>query len=520
MGSGGFDAVLGNPPWERIKLQEQEFFASRDAEIAEAPNAAARTKLITRLKAAPAGSRERRLHDEFEQAKRAAEASSVFARVPGEDGGRFPLTGRGDVNTYALFAEHFTRLVGTRGRAGVIVPTGIATDSTTAPFFSALVNNGRLASLFDFENKEGLFASVHRSYKFCLLTTGHGLNTTTFAFFLTNAAGLTETERVYSLSSEQIRKLNPNTRVAPALRSRTDSTIVRAIYERLPVLVDETANAISDPWNFRYMTKMFDMADSSDDFRTSAQMKMAGYRKDNSDWIADTKDGERYIPLYEAKMVSFYDHRAASYAERGDDRGFRVLPETSDDEHKDPNFEVEPYYWINAKKFENRIAGRNWPHSWILGWKDVAAVTNERTVTVVAIPRVAVGHTFRVMFVQGGKISPVVLLANLASLPLDYIARLKFGGLHLTVETLKQLPVLPPNSYGEHDTHFVVSRVLELTYTSHAMAPFARELGFKGPPFAWDEERRALLRAELDAFYARAYGLNRDELRYILDPPT
>ncbi len=61
-------------------------------------------------------------------------------------------------------------------------------------------------------------------------------------------------------------------------------------------------------------------------------------------------------------------------------------------------------------------------------------------------------------------------------------------------------------------------RVLELTYTSRSMAPFARDLGYDGPPFLWDEDRRALLRAELDAWYARAYGLSRDELRYILDP--
>src|SRR5262249_4887659 len=146
----GFDVVLGNPPWERIKLQEQEFFAPREPEIAQAPNAAARGRLIAKLKDASPGTRERTLFDEFEAAKRTAEALSVFARVDGEDGGRFPLTGRGDVNTYALFAELFASLASKRGRAGVIVPTGIATDATTAPFFGALVSGHRLAQLIDF----------------------------------------------------------------------------------------------------------------------------------------------------------------------------------------------------------------------------------------------------------------------------------------------------------------------------------------------------------------------------------
>ena len=80
-------------------------------------------------------------------AKRLAEAASVFAR----ELGRFALTGRGDVNTYALFAEHFASLASARGRAGVIVPTGIATDATTAPFFAALIDGKRLARLIDFE---------------------------------------------------------------------------------------------------------------------------------------------------------------------------------------------------------------------------------------------------------------------------------------------------------------------------------------------------------------------------------
>jgi hypothetical protein len=124
-------------PALRIKLQEQEFFAAREPEIAQAPNAAARGRLIAKIKDFTPGTRERALYEEFEGTKRAAEASSIFARVPAEDGGRFPLTGRGDVNTYALFAELFANLTRASGRAGMIVPTGIATDATTARFFDA-----------------------------------------------------------------------------------------------------------------------------------------------------------------------------------------------------------------------------------------------------------------------------------------------------------------------------------------------------------------------------------------------
>ena len=131
---GGFDVVLGNPPWERIKLQEQEFFAQRSPAIANAPNKAARERLIKKLEASDAGAAEKLLYQEFVDAKRAAEAGSEFIRK----GGFFPLTGVGDVNTYALFAEQFLNLVNETGRAGIIVPTGIATDDSTKAYFEAI----------------------------------------------------------------------------------------------------------------------------------------------------------------------------------------------------------------------------------------------------------------------------------------------------------------------------------------------------------------------------------------------
>ena len=112
----------------------------------------------------------------------------------------------------------------------------------------------------------------------------------------------------------------------------------------------------------------------------------------------------------------------------------------------------------------------------------------------------------------------MLLLANLNSLVLDYACAQKIGGTDIRKHNFSQLPILGPSSYSDADLTFIVPRALELTYTNPSMAPFAHDLGYDGPPFAWDEDRRAQVRAELDAWYARAYGLTRDELRYILDP--
>jgi len=538
MARGGFDLVLGNPPWERIKLQEQEFFAAREPEIAEAPNAAARSRLIAKLKEAEPETRERRLYEEFEAARRLAEATSAFARLDGKEGGRFALTGRGDVNTYALFAELFASLVSPRGRAGVIVPTGIATDATTAPFFASLVEGRRLATLLDFENRNAIFPAVHRSYKFSLLTMGRDVKQAGFAFFLTDTAQLTDPERRFTLSPQEIARINPNTKTAPVFRSRADAELTAKIYDRVPVLIDEAKGKDGNPWGLSF-ARLFDMSNDSGLFRTAAQLDEAGYVRDGTDWILserlapgqrlmDLEGGrdarsldlhgggsasrvERYVPLYEAKMIHQFDHRWATYdgIESRD-----VTPA----EKADLAFEPRPRYWVPEAEVDERLGAKGWKRQWLMGWRDICRSTDERTVISTAFPRVGVNHKTPLFFVEHKPRLAAAMLANWLSLTLDFVARQKIGGTSLTYFYLKQLAVLPPASYGSEHLDFLIPRVLELTYTSNAMAPFARDLSYQGSPFSWNENRRATLRAELDAFYARAYGLTRDELRYILDP--
>ena len=230
MAQGGFDVVLGNPPWERIKLQEQEFFAARDPDIAEARNKAERERRIREL-----AHRNPELHAEFQHAKREADAGSLFVRASH----RFPLTAVGDVNTYALFAELAAQLHLDGGRAGLILPTGIATDKSTSAFFAHLVASRRLVSLFDFENREGIFPAVDSRQKFCLMTLAREVRQAQYAFFLTRPEHLRDRRRRFSLTAEDIARINPNTKTAPIFRSRADAELTRAIYARVPVLVRE-----------------------------------------------------------------------------------------------------------------------------------------------------------------------------------------------------------------------------------------------------------------------------------------
>jgi hypothetical protein len=509
---GGFDVVLGNPPWERIKLQEQEFFAGHP--VADEPNAAARTRAIAKLAEAPEGTPDRTLYESFQIAKRIAEATSTFARVPGDSGGRYRYTGTGDVNTYALFAEHFLNLTRDSGGAGLIVPTGIATDATTAPFFGHLVSSQRLAGLIDFENSAPLFAGVHRSFKFCLLTIGSGVAEAGFAFFLTDPVQLEQSERRFTLSPAQIAQINPNSKTVPIFRTHRDATLSAAIFGRVPVLLPES-EANASRWQVNFHTRLWHMSEDVDQFLSSAELQHGGFQRDGVGWV---KDEKVYLPLYESKMINFYDHRYAGYQSRGDDRGHRVLPPTAPSEHSDPNYEPEPFYWVPQSEVESRLRSVKWDKGYLFGWKEITSPTTERSLVVGLIPRFGCGHKFPLMFPESDAERLAALNANMSALVVDFTARQKLGSISFSLSLLKQIPILPPSAYNEAALGFIVPRVLELTYTSHSMAPFARDLGYDGPPFAWDEARRAQLRAELDAWYALAYGLTRDELRYVLDP--
>ena len=231
---GGFDVVLGNPPWERIKLQEKEFFDTRDRDIAAAPNKAARERLIRALpQHNPA------LAEEFRQAAHGSESTSRFVR--GSE--RFPLTGRGDVNTYSIFAETARTICGPAGKVGIIVPSGIATDDTTKVFFADLVDRRSLVSLYDFENRDGVFPGVHRSYKFCLLTLSGADRPSPqaeFAFFLYRAEQLQDADRRFVLAPEDFALFNPNTRTCPVFRTRRDADIAGKMYRRAGVFWKES----------------------------------------------------------------------------------------------------------------------------------------------------------------------------------------------------------------------------------------------------------------------------------------
>lgn len=518
---GGFSCVIGNPPWERVKVQDREFFSLTDPQTAEAVSAAQRKQ---RIAAMPTENPQ--LHASYEAARQRAQAMLDYARKSE----RYPLTGKGDVNLYMLFAELARTIVAPEGIVGLLVPSGIATDDTTKEFFADLMERKALVSLYDFENKQGHFEDVHRSFKFtALIFTGAGRATeqADFVFFAHGVEEVAQsnTQRHIPLSSADMKLLNPNTRTCPIFRTRRDAALTKAIYKRVPILIDENRRQGGNPWGIKFL-RMFDQTNDAGHFAEGKVWEKKGYALSGNVYI---KGKKRALPLYEAKMVQAYDHRAASVIVEDENwvrQGQKV--ETSLVQHQNPEFAVLPRWWVEAATVDETM--NDWKRGWFLAYKDITSATNERTMIAAFMPRVAVVNSAPLVLV-GDDISPMretCLLANLNAIIFDFVARQKVGAVHLNFFIVEQLPTLTPDVYADpcpwskQETleAWVGQRVLKLSCTAEDMIPLAQACNFKGSRgdgvHAWKEAERSTLRAELDAAYFILYGLDRDDAEYVL----
>jgi hypothetical protein len=487
--AGGFSVMLGNPPWDQIQLDAREFFATSEPDIATNPNAAARSRAISAL-----ADSHPTLYSEYTDEVRRVSGIQHFIHTSG----RYPLTEHGRLNTAPLFAELFRHLVAERGYAGIMAPTGIATDSFNQYFFRDLVENSSIKSLYDFENRKALFKSVDSRFKFCLLTiVGRGLREAAadFSFFAQHPSDLQLPNARFTLKPDEIRLLNPNTGTCPIFRSKRDAEITLDIYHRIPVLMeDEAPNG--NPWGVRFML-MFMMNTDADKFRTRSDLTADGCKLTGNEFLCGSK---RMLPLYEGKMIHFYDDRWATFNQNG------TIRDVTTDEKKDPLFRIQPRYWVAVKEVEAKLNGR-WEHDWLLGFRDICRSTDERTCIVSRIPRTAVGNKLPLLLPSHAVDYVDSLQAMLSSFAFDFVVRQKISSTSLNFYIVKQLPVLPPEAFctvadGTNDNsvaNWISKRVHRLNY------------------YFDPTDIRCSIRAELDALFFHMYGLNKDSIDFVME---
>ncbi|MDG9723534.1 Eco57I restriction-modification methylase domain-containing protein [Streptomyces sp. DH41] len=503
---GGFDCVLGNPPWDQVQVDAREFFAATRADITEAPTMAARNRIIKNL-----ASEDPELHADFANEQRINDGFKHFVH----SSGHFPLTAYGRLNTYSLFSELARRLASPEGTVGQIIPTGIATDSFNQHYFNELINRKSLVSLYDFRNT-GFFGDVAgaQGNRFCLLVSRsapHG-QPLDLAFRLESVSDLGDASRRVQITPEEIQLVNPNTGTCPIFKSSRDARITIEVYKRLPVLIRERTNH-GNAWHLDFQL-MFMTNTDSHLFRKGGELREEGWQSEKNTLIADTK---RMLPLYEAKMLHQYNHRFGDYAltEIQAGKGVRSLPTPLIGQLDTPTYFTEPRYWIPEASVDAKLTEKGWRNEWVMGFRKITSSLDERSVIAFLAPRGGVADSANVILPRITK-HVSVLYAQLSSFIFDYVARQKLGGVNLNFFIFAQLPTLLP-SQAERHAPFVNPRVLELAYSAYDMQGFAREKGDAGTPFRWDETRRQGIRAELDALFFHLYGISREDVDYILD---
>ena len=514
---------MENFGWDQPQIEDKKWFASRYPEIANAVTGAKRNKMIALLAEgnlaesddSVAKSRlpeeqkefERHLFVEYVCDNFANQMATSFMHLTGDDGGRFPLTGFGRTNLFAYFAEHNLQLKRDNGAVGMVAPTGLVLDDATKRFTQEIFSQGVIRSLYHFNNTEGLFPAVAGNYSFVLLTL-HNSNDNKPAdcvFYATNAKHLEDKKRHLSFEPGDISLINPNTQTALLVRSEYDLELCRKLYRAAPVLVKEGSAAQQEvnPWQVKTL-QMLNMTTASDCFESLSQQDAA------------TAQERGLVPLYEGKMFWQFDHRFASFGY--DDEG--NLTDAANVEllqKQDCACRVTPRYWVKQTIVKARWAQKGWERPWTLAWRNIARATDERTLIVAAIPALYAFND------KSPNLMPDVsdklvacLLATLNSLVVDFVLRLKLANVTVSIFYFKQLPILPPEAFAPADVEFIASRVAKLTRTADDInAVWLTDY----PAYTFQEPKERLaIRAELDAYIAKMYGLSREELAYILDP--
>lgn len=521
----GFDVMCGNPPWDKIKVEDKKWFESHGrADIVNAGTASQRKKAIADLP-----STDPILYKEYAKALADAEALSRFVRLAG----RFDLTATGDIDLYPMFAE--LCLSFSKEAWGLVIPTGIAVNDSNKAFFSKLIDENRLVSLYDFENREKLF-DIDSTNHFCLLTIGKEQNTPRTVkggFFLTRLDHLLDPRRIYTLQTSDFARLNPNTKTCPVFRTSRDAKLTAKIYRNSTILYNEITG--ENPWNIKFGS-MIHMSNDSYLFRTYAQLTAQGATLNGNTFT--TVDGETYIPLYEGKMIWHYNHHFGSWPTEGERPNSINMP--SEDELANPDSCIMPWYWVPLSVINDRLVKYDrdgnvvwkWTHNWMLCFRDISKSTNERTLIATIVPKQGFNNKTPIIFEESGILDGTIMCGILSSIVFDYVTRQKVGGKSMNFFYVKQFPVLTPDQIPSTMQWQIVKRVAELCYFNHDMDGWAEELWEEmseeqraelpqlgaQQPWVYNPERRAILQAELDAIFAHLYGLNTEDLVYILDP--
>ena len=474
--NAGFSVILGNPPWDKLQPEEQKYFSVSCPAIATASTGANRKTLIAKLE-----SEDATLFGSWMHYKRSVDGTSHFLKTSKS----LPLTTHGNLNMYRLFAELASIVIADSGRAGMVLQTGLATDQASSAFLNSLLSHNQLVKFHDFENRSRFFADVDTRFRFALVTISgrdpKSAGSCQFGWLLQSMDDLKAGDRLVTMTGTELLLFNPNSATAPTFTSTRDFILNRQLYISGHHLNAQSARL----GQIGFQGEIYNMT------------------RDSAAFITEASIADDLVPLYEAKSIHQFDHRYGS-ATNG------TVDDVPSGKKEDSSFFISTRFYVTEADALSRIRRQGIQAGWLVGFRSISSGTNERTVMYSALPLAGVGNSINVVL----GLTPrqyLALLANGNSFIFDYTCRQKMSGMNVNIWIMEQLPVIPESKYNQPFLTscllqvWIERRLLELTFTAWDLEDFAKDCGYDGPPFIWDEGRRFLMRCELDAAYFHLY---------------
>ncbi|MCK6505655.1 SAM-dependent methyltransferase [Myxococcota bacterium] len=490
MGRGGFDLVLGNPPWDTLSPDRREFFGQFQAGM-RSLSPTEQDAVIDRLLADPtvAAQWDRHQFDLFGLVHFLKNSGRFTLYAPGN-------LGKGDFNVYRMFAELALKTARASGYAAQVLPGGLYGGANVSAIRQFMFDQCELKHIWGLSNtRRGWFPGVDID-RFAAYAARRGGRTRSFLaqFGLMQPADLAGDP--VEFDADFIRTNNPDTYAIPDVRSAADLTVAKKMLDAWPAFGDESAGP-----PVRHYQAEIHMGNDRERFSTDP----AG------------------LPLYEGRMITHFDHRAKTY-----DSGHGNSSRWIERAHGDPEKAIVPQWRVLPGNVPDKLGNRC--ERYRIAFGDVANPRNERSFTAALVPPgVICGHKVpTIVFDRAYEWAYLPWLAVANSFVMDWMARSKLSSPSMTFSLMDSLP-FPRSKRTDPWVQRVAPLVLRLVCTAPEMTPFWNQMADLGfcqrvpegtvPPDALlDEAARDVARAELDALVAHdVYGLTRAELADVLE---
>lgn len=474
-GKQQFDLIVGNPPWEKVRLEERKFFTMLRSDISLESNRAVRARLIDAAKQSAPD-----IHDLYESTAR--DYSLLRARLVAHP--LIPHIPRGELNTYTLFPVLIGQLLGDAGVGALILKAAIVTSPVNSELFRKLRESGSVREIHLFDNSNRIFPIDSRE-KFCVIILASGACESSLVSFGNNRVVPLGNVDTVEVSEDVLKRLNPETHMLPNVASIEEYELLNEICASHPIFRDVFPEC-------RFGRLLHLTTHATHVYRDS---------------------GEGLLPVFEGKFIGHHDLRFATFEDvptpdcyAGKATARRLSAEEKLHQPPISRYFVEELFW--------RELSRSYQEPYMLAWRSLTSATNTRTMIASIAPFGPA--TQSVQFLQCPDPNDLLLLAGIFnSTTFDYLVRLKIPGIDLTQSVVRQVPV--PDRSDLDRVHemggrkcairaHIEQRVRQLYLGEDSMG----SLTTAGPPSGDKvaKKSRTVLMSEIDELVANAYGLD------------